>query len=65
MLPYQRLDLSVKMRFRAFEVNGEFYVQVFNAFNRRNEWFVFFDDFGSDVIKMLPIVPTLGINFNF
>ena len=65
LLPYQRLDLSVKMRFRAFEVNGEFYVQVFNAFNRRNEWFVFFDDFGSDVIKMLPIVPTLGINFNF
>ena len=65
LLPYQRLDLSVKMRFRAFEVNGEFYVQVFNVFNRRNEWFVFFDDFGSDVIKMLPIVPTLGINFNF
>ena len=65
LLPYQRLDLSVKMRFRVFEVNGEFYVQVFNAFNRRNEWFVFFDDFGSDVIKMLPIVPTLGINFNF
>lgn len=65
LLPYQRLDLSVKMRFRAFEVNGEFYVQVFNVFNRRNEWFVIFDESNPDVIKMLPIVPTLGINFNF
>ena len=65
LLPYQRLDLSVKMRFRAFKVNGEFYVQVFNAFNRRNEWFVIFDGSDPDVIKMLPIVPTLGINFNF
>ncbi|MDE2700623.1 MAG: hypothetical protein OXI23_17280, partial [Gemmatimonadota bacterium] len=65
LLPYQRLDLNVKMRFRAFEVNGEFYVQVFNVFNRRNEWFVIFDEFDPDVVKMLPIVPTLGINFNF
>ena len=66
LLPYQRLDLSVKMRFRAFEVNGEFYVQVFNVFSRRNEWFVIFDESSTpDVIKMLPIVPTLGINFNF
>ncbi len=65
LLPYQRLDLSVKMRFRAFDVNGEFFVQVFNVFNRRNEWFVIFDEFEPDVVKMLPIVPTLGINFNF
>ncbi len=65
LLPYQRLDLNVKVRFRAFDVNGEFYVQVFNVFNRRNEWFVIFDEFDPDVIKMLPIVPTLGINFNF
>ena len=65
LLPYQRLDLNVKVRFRAFEVNGEFYVQVFNVFNRRNEWFVIFDESDPDVVKMLPIVPTLGINFNF
>lgn len=65
LLPYQRLDLNVKMRFRAFAVNGEFYVQVFNVFNRRNEWFVIFDESDPDVVKMLPIVPTLGINFNF
>ncbi len=65
LLPYQRLDLSVKMRFRPFEVNGEFYVQVFNVFSRRNEWFVIFDATDPDVVKMLPIVPTLGINFDF
>ena len=65
LLPYQRLDLNVKVRFRTFDVNGEFYVQVFNVFNRRNEWFVIFEESDPDVIKMLPIVPTLGINFNF
>lgn len=65
LLPYQRLDLNVKMRFRAFGVDGEFYVQVFNVFNRRNEWFVIFDESDPDVVKMLPIVPTLGINFDF
>ncbi len=65
LLPYQRLDLSVKRRFRAFGANAEIYVQVFNVFNRRNEWFVVFDETDPDVIRMLPIVPTLGINFNF
>ena len=65
LLPYQRLDLSVKRRFRAFGVNAEIYVQAFNVFSRRNEWFVLFDETEPEVIKMLPIVPTLGINFNF
>ena len=41
----------------------------FNVYNRRNEWFITYDpdDLGvdPDVIKMLPIVPTLGINFGF
>ena len=65
LLPYQRLDLSVKRRFRAFGANAEIYVQAFNVFSRRNEWFVLFDETEPEVIKMLPIVPTLGINFNF
>ena len=42
---------------------------VFNAYNRRNEWFVQYDadnpETDPDVIKMLPIIPTLGINFAF
>ena len=65
LLPYQRLDLSVKRRFRVFGANAEIYVQAFNVFSRRNEWFVLFDETEPEVIKMLPIVPTLGINFNF
>lgn len=65
LLPYQRLDLSVKRRFRAFGANAEIYVQAFNVFNRRNEWFVLFDETEPEVVRMLPIVPTLGINFNF
>ena len=73
LLPYQRLDLSVKRRFSVFGADTEIYAQVFNVFSRRNEWFVIFDadDPVNDpatepkVTKMLPMVPTVGINFNF
>ncbi len=67
LLPYHRLDLSVKRRFKLFGVETEAYLQVFNVYNRRNEWFVQYDVDSSEtdpqVAKMLPIVPTLGINF--
>jgi hypothetical protein len=73
LLPYQRLDLSVKRRFSVFGADTEIYAQVFNVFSRRNEWFVIFDadDPVNDpatepkVTKMLPMLPTVGINFNF
>lgn len=68
LLPYHRLDLSVKRKFSLFGTDAEWYVQVFNAYNRRNEWFVENDDGGDSsprVFKMLPVVPTLGIDFGF
>ena len=68
LLPYHRLDLSVKRRFRLFGSEAEAYVQVFNAYNRKNEWFVENDDGGDStprVFKMLPVVPTFGIDFGF
>ena len=42
-------------------------MQVFNVYSRRNEWFVQFDTTSPDVTvaKMLPIVPSLGVNFEF
>ncbi|MFH1008140.1 MAG: TonB-dependent receptor [Candidatus Latescibacterota bacterium] len=69
LLPYHRLDLNIKRRFRLFGTHAEAYLEIFNAYSRRNEWFVWYDtqepDTEPEVAKMLPIVPTLGINFEF
>ena len=68
LLPYHRLDLSVKRKFGMFGMDAEWYIQVFNAYNRRNEWFVENDSGGNSsprVFKMLPVVPTFGIDFGF
>ncbi len=69
LLPYHRVDLNIKRRFRLFGSEVEAFLQVFNVYNRRNEWFVQYNaddqETEPEVIKMLPIVPTLGINFAF
>ena len=43
LLPYHRLDLSVKRGIRLFGADAEAFLQVFNVYSRRNEWFVQFD----------------------
>ena len=69
LLPYHRMDVSAKRSFRMFGSDAEVYLQVFNVYNRRNEWFVSYDverpDARPEVVKMLPIVPTVGVNFQF
>lgn len=70
LLPYHRVDLSVKQDFRLFGRNLQWYLQVFNAYNHRNEWFVQYDTEDdrvttAEVVKMLPIVPTIGLNYEF
>ena len=69
LLPYHRLDVSIKRGFRIFRTDAEAYIQVFNAYSRRNEWFVQFDpdavNVDPEVVKMLPVIPTLGINYAF
>lgn len=70
LLPYHRADLSVKQDFRIFGRDMQWYLQVFNAYNHRNEWFVQYDTDDeerttAEVVKMLPIVPTIGLNYEF
>ena len=67
LLPYHRMDVSVTRDFRLFGRPAEWFVQFFNLYSRRNEWFVQFDDEVADVevVKMLPIIPSLGMNFTF
>ncbi len=67
--PYHRLDVSASRSFGLRGAASEFYVQIFNVYSRRNEWFVQLDSVDPEVdprqIKQLPIIPTLGLNFSF
>lgn len=67
--PYHRLDLSVTRRASFFGLNGSWYFQVFNVYNRRNVWFKQFDNSKNppDIadVRLLPIIPTFGLDFSF
>ena len=69
LLPYHRLDTGVRRSLSLWGNDAEFYLQIFNAYSRRNEWFVQYDTEDPatepEVVKMLPIVPTFGLNFSF
>ena len=69
LLPYHRLDVGMRRSFGLFGADVDFYLQIFNAYNRRNEWFVQYDPNDSTeqpiVVRMLPIVPTFGFDFRF
>ncbi|MFQ5649890.1 MAG: TonB-dependent receptor domain-containing protein [bacterium] len=67
--PYARLDLSLtyERHFRGWSLMP--YVQVFNVGNRKNAWFVDYDNEDGepdiDVEHMFPILPTIGVHFSF
>ncbi|MEJ2722010.1 MAG: hypothetical protein P8181_12865, partial [bacterium] len=69
LLPYNRLDVSVMRDFKAWGSDAQWFVQVFNLYSRRNEWFVQYgEEDGAvkvEVVKMLPIIPSVGLNFKF
>ena len=69
LLPYHRLDVGMRRQLGWFGADAEFYVQIFNFYNRRNEWFIQYDPENSEerpaVARMLPIIPTFGIDFRF
>ena len=69
LLPYHRLDVSLRRTFGLWGSDAEFYLQVINVYNRRNEWFVQYDTEAADtepqVVKQLPLIPTFGIDFRF
>jgi hypothetical protein len=69
LLPYHRLDLSVHRDFRPFGMDARWSIQVFNAYSRRNEWFVQYNTENPattpKVVRMLPIIPTFGLEWKF
>jgi hypothetical protein len=67
LLPYHRLDLGVRRDLRLAGRPAGVYLQVFNAYSRRNEWFVQYDTdsptTAPKVVKMLPVIPTVGLDY--
>jgi hypothetical protein len=69
LLPYNRLDLSITRHGRLFGAKADYFLQIFNVYSRRNEWFVQYNTENPatepEVTHQLPIVPTIGVNFEF
>ncbi|NKB69646.1 MAG: TonB-dependent receptor plug domain-containing protein [Candidatus Latescibacteria bacterium] len=71
LLPYHRLDLGVRRTLKLFGdgVDAEVYLQIFNFYNRRNEWFIQYDGENAgekpEVVEMFPVLPTFGLDFRF
>jgi len=67
--PYHRMDLSVTKRASFFGLNGSWYFQIYNVYNRRNVWFRQFDNSSNPTqiadVRLLPIIPTFGIDCAF
>ncbi len=69
LLAYNRLDLAVAREFSLFGADAEWLVEIFNVYSRKNEWFVDYqldeDVVDAEVVRMLPIIPSIGINIWF
>ena len=71
--PYFRFDLSITYIQRYKNLRFEPYLQVYNVTNRRNVWFISYDDKFEDgkitqeiePTQMLPIIPSVGVNLIF
>jgi len=78
LLPYNRLDISAARNFRLFGKPAEVFLQIFNLYSRRNDWFVQYDVENEDdadlnnnyyvdpiIVRQLPLIPSIGVNFEF
>jgi hypothetical protein len=64
-----RLDVSLTWKGDFGSWTAAPYVQLFNAGNRSNVWFVDYDFRNGlpdvDAVSMFPMLPTIGVNFTF
>ena len=67
--PYHRLDVSARRPISIFGQPAELVLEVFNIYNRRNEWFVQYETdeevTKATMVRMLPVIPSVGVNFEF
>ena len=61
---YHRLDLSASRTFKFTETSSlEVNAGVINAYNRDNIFY--FDRISSERVDQLPIIPSIGLSWNF
>ena len=69
LLPYHRLDVNITRDASVFGLRGQWFVQIFNLYSRRNEWFIQYDtsnpDTEPEVVKQLPLIPSIGLSVDF
>jgi len=75
LIPYHRLDLGVVYKIGARR-DQDLTLSIYNAYNRRNAYFVFFDTvrdkatdritgFRAQQVSLFPVIPSLTYNFRF
>ncbi|MBJ6109709.1 TonB-dependent receptor [Hymenobacter sp. BT523] len=75
LIPYHRLDLGVVYKIGA-RLNQDLTLSIYNAYNRRNAYFVFFETvrdkasgrttgFAAKQVSLFPVIPSLTYNFRF
>ena len=70
---YIRMDISLTWEKHYKSWSMAPYLQIFNVGNRENVWFIQYDNEIKDdrieqkveTVNMFPILPTIGISFNF
>ena len=75
LIPYHRLDLGVVYKI-GDRRNQDLTLSIYNAYNRRNAYFVFFETvkdkatdrttgFRAQQVSLFPVIPSLTYNFRF
>ncbi|WP_223847123.1 TonB-dependent receptor [Hymenobacter montanus] len=75
LIPYHRLDLGMVYKIGTRR-NQDLTLSIYNAYNRRNAYFVFFDTvrdkatdrtigFRARQVSLFPVIPSLTYNFRF
>ena len=74
LIPYHRLDLGVVYKIGS-RLNQDLTLSIYNAYNRRNAYFVFFESvedaneritgFAAKQVSLFPVIPSLTYNFKF
>jgi hypothetical protein len=78
LIPYHRLDLGMVYKLRPSRIGGDrdLTFSVYNAYNRRNAYFIYFDQlrdkatdritgFAARQVSLFPLIPSVTYNFRF
>ena len=78
LIPYHRLDLGMVYKLRPSRIGGDrdLTFSIYNAYNRRNAYFIYFDQvrdkatdkitgFRAQQVSLFPFIPSITYNFKF